>query len=425
MLSLLFTSLQTSFNTLLSKPFLLGAFLPVFLFLSACTALAAHVGGAAGAWMTALNPVQSTGGALTWGVVAAAAVVFGLSVIVSGLSSFLLELLEGKHLGRLEPWFYKAELARFRSLEGDLRKWEREQRLFDFAPAGAASTLAPWQDIILQMQKAYRRSLAAAKAKTAPPLLPAFEPPSITAVVSKRMNGQLLTLAELDAAKSDVISAFSANRRNASDLQDLVIDAVQFGRERLVLEIHRLRALRHFQFPIVANSKRGDNSLNVTAATRMGNITRTIRSYSLDRYNLDLNVFWTRLQGAMVKEKDGLTTMQDGKTQVDFLVSLFWLTCLFTALWSVLLMFVTPRPGLFLAVAILGPVLARCLYLAACQNYMVFADLVRSSIDLYRTDLIDQLRLNRPPGSREEQVMWQRVGGWIGYANDSDITYKP
>jgi hypothetical protein len=432
MLSLLFTSLQTSFNTLLSRPFLLGAFLPVFLFLSACAAMAQQVGGTAARWMTALNPVQATSGSLSWGIVAAAAVVFGLSVIVSGLNSFLLELLEGKHLGWLEPWLYRAELARYNRLQSELTKCERELRRFDVPPAAAVAPAPPWQGMITQMQNAYNAGPAAPAAQAGPaahaaaaPPPPTSEPHSVSLVLGKRRKGQLLTFAELDAAKNDVVLSFQAGHARADPMQDDVLDAVQYGRERLLLEIHRLRALQQFQFPVVANSRRGANSLNVIAATRIGNITRTIRSYSLDRYSLDLNIFWTRLQGAMVKEKDGLSAMQDSKTQVDFLVSLYWLTCLFILLWSFLLIAVTPNPALFLWVSIAGPLLARTFYLAACQNYIVFADLVRGAIDLYRTDLIDQMRLSRPPGNREEHAMWMRVGGWIGYANDTDMNYKP
>jgi hypothetical protein len=241
----------------------------------------------------------------------------------------------------------------------------------------------------------------------------------------KRQLGVLLTFAELRAAETALTPLLKAGLTPELDrLKDEMVDAIQYGRERLLLEANRLHHVRQLQFPLAPTSQGRARSLNTLAPTRMGNITRTIRSYALGRFHLDLNIFWTRLQGAMGKEKDGLAALQDAKVQVDFLVALFWLTGLFVGLWGILLIGVTPRPWDFLAVVILGPIAARCLYLAACQNYLVFADQMRSAIDLYRTDLIDQLHLPRPSGNREEQDMWDRVGGWLGYADECDINYK-
>jgi hypothetical protein len=258
-----------------------------------------------------------------------------------------------------------------------------------------------------------------------PPAGKVVIPKPVQAALRKRQLGRLLTFAELAAAEAALTPLLRRGLTPALDrLKDEMADAIQYGRERLLFETNRLLNLRQLQFPVVPAAQGRARSLNTLGPTRMGNITRTIRSYALGRFHLDLNIFWTRLQGSMIKEKDGLAALQDAKVQVDFLVSLFWLTGLFVVLWGGLLIVITPRPTDFLAVAILGPIAARCLYLAACQNYLLFADQMRTAIDLYRTDLIDQLHLPKPSGNREEQAMWDRVGGWLGFADECDINYK-
>jgi hypothetical protein len=411
MLSVLFSSLQTSLNTIFSKPFLMGSLLPLVLFVAACTAMAYRVGGTVQAWVASINPAGATASAAPWNVAAALAVVFGAAVILSGLNGFLLELLEGKHiewLGWLARWLQAGELDRFQRIDRDMGRCQYELHRFDAAPPAGGVTA--WRVLIFRLQAPPPPGARAAAVTI---------PVDVTRVLRKRRSGGILAFHELSKAQA-ALSAELARGLTADliHLKNHLVEAIQYGRERLLLEVNRLHVVRQLQFPF-----QPDRAV-VLAPTRMGNITRTIRSYALDRYHLDLNIFWTRLQGSMVKEKDGLAALQDAKVQVDFLVSLFWLTWLFVAVWGGILIKVAPRPGDFLAVVILGPIAARILYLTACQNYLLFADQMRSAIDLYRTDLIDQLHLPRPSGNREEQALWDRAGGWLGYADECEINYN-
>jgi len=124
------------------------------------------------------------------------------------------------------------------------------------------------------------------------------------------------------------------------------------------------------------------------------------------------------------KEDSFNSTISDSKIQVDFLVSLFVLTVIFTVFWSAYCLWVQPAPIEFLLVAALGPVAARLLYLATCQNYLVFADLMRSSVDHFRFALLDDLHIRKPSGNREEVFLWRLLGGWMGYGNDVNVTFK-
>ena len=52
---------------------------------------------------------------------------------------------------------------------------------------------------------------------------------------------------------------------------------------------------------------------------------------------------------------------------------------------------------------------ARLFYLAATENYVAFGELVRSSIDLYRFELVDALRVARPRSLRDERALWHAL----------------
>jgi hypothetical protein len=66
----------------------------------------------------------------------------------------------------------------------------------------------------------------------------------------------------------------------------------------------------------------------------MGNVANTIQSYAEQRYKLNFEVFWTRMQRAIQKDKDFGPILQQAKTQLDFLVSCTSLTVVWWLVWS-------------------------------------------------------------------------------------------
>jgi hypothetical protein len=145
------------------------------------------------------------------------------------------------------------------------------------------------------------------------------------------------------------------------------------------------------------------------APTAFGNVAESMHGYAFSRYHLDLVTFWSRLQSLLQKQKDFFATLQDAKTQLDFLVASIFLSALTTLVWVVVLPVWSDAVGLFLMVALLGPLVTRLLYLTGVENYMAFADVVRTAVDLYRFDLFDALHVARPSGVRDERVLWEAL----------------
>jgi len=63
--------------------------------------------------------------------------------------------------------------------------------------------------------------------------------------------------------------------------------------------------------------------------------------------------------------------------------------------------------------------------LLGCRAYSVFADLMRSCIDLFRFKVLSDLHMPLPPGLEEEKSMWQDLANLMGYENSTSIAGKP
>jgi len=435
-LGALLSSLQTSLGQLFSKAFVLGSFLPMLLFLGVSLWFATALGGAAQSWAAAVSPLLavSTTSAVgaTWRITLWLLAVVGLSLIWSGLNGFLLELLEGKHLGVLSRVLYAAQLHQATEIDRKIQEYRRTLRELEYEGPAAAS---PAVHSKLKSRLTDARSVGMTNVNTAYPAHPwewlwsiasgKHAARELTRVRWRRVTGQVNTLQTLAPAVDGLERELKVGRSTPLEFDHVeLLTAIDDARERLRFEVQRLVNLRQFTYPTVSNANRGETALTVLAPTRLGNLTRTIRSYALDRYGMDLEIFWTRLQRVLQKDTAFYSTLSDAKSQVDLLVSLFCLTVLFSVFSSIYSLFVQPAPRAFLIAATLGPISARLLYLAACQNYLVFADLMRSSVDQFRFDLLAALHGQKPPGNREEILLWRLLGGWMGYGNDADVTYK-
>ncbi len=113
-------------------------------------------------------------------------------------------------------------------------------------------------------------------------------------------------------------------------------------------------------------------------------------------------------------------TLIDAKTQLDFLVSLFWLTAVFTIIWLVVLLYGRTSWLAFVLVGVIGAGLAYLWYAIAKQNYLAFADILRTSIDLFRFDLLKELHVRLPSSSDHERKTWEQLNYLIGHGGPTE-----
>jgi hypothetical protein len=173
------------------------------------------------------------------------------------------------------------------------------------------------------------------------------------------------------------------------------------------------------------NEREFNYSTYKLAPTTMGNIAESVRGYAMSRYAINLDPFWSRLQKILQNDEKFYASLLDAKTQLDFLISLFWLTVIFTAIWLPVLFYLRRSVFLFLVIGIGGPVLSMLWYKIALQNYRAFADILRTSVDLYRLDLLSALHIRLPAGNEHERRIWEELNQIIGYGDDAlKVSYQ-
>jgi hypothetical protein len=143
--------------------------------------------------------------------------------------------------------------------------------------------------------------------------------------------------------------------------------------------------------------------------TRLGNALRAAESYPGDeqRWGIDAAFWWPRLY--LIMPDSARNQVDNARASLDQLVVLTMLSAAFGVVSLAL-----SCAGLNLAVglgcAAGALLLSRCSYLAAVTAAGVFGELVRSSYDLFRGDLLGKLGWPMPSTLAAERKLWAALG---------------
>lgn len=342
----------------------------------------------------AVGPVQQT-----YLLVTALISVSVLAYFLSSINLLLRELLEGKHLPnwgwvrRMLPDYQRKTLF---AMESRIEQIAKE--IIDLKPQ-----IKLWKQELIDARHAGKgndpKSLEAAQAAVA-----ALEEAqaAVAALEEKFASRAVVDQRDLQPAVAAVGSALRLNDANAvpavNGLHVTLSKRLDEAVRRLRGEINRLSAERQFTF----DSERVE-------ATTLGNIARTAPSYAADRYGMNLDALWTRLQKVLQDNDKFYQSVLDAKTQLDFLVNFWWLTASTTLFWLPALALSSRTVFWFLGISVAGPLLALLWYRLAARAYGVFSDILRSAVDLYRFDLLKSLHLPLPQGLGDEKELWEQL----------------
>jgi hypothetical protein len=413
-----------------SKSYWLGSMIPLLLFLFANGVMinrhSTHATAVA-AWLTRVEDLKTT--ALQYSLLLG--LVLAVAYLLSMMSSALLELLEGKHVGPLRGLLYAEQWRRLANLD-------RAYRTSIDEIAAVESARAKWEARLSAARKLGAGKPAMPVITWNVPVRPhVYARVRVAQIRFLRRHGYRIPADVLGKAIARVAeqlelhdAAGKMNRTLDAAQKDLVA-AIQYAIDRGQFERIRLLNERTFNFPgtraSAPDAEDAPATNSVLAPTRMGNIGRTMRSYALVTYQLDLDIFWTRLLGVLQKEGgEFLKSLQDTKAQVDCAVTLVWLSAAFTVSWVLALLYVFPdaTEREFQVVGLAGTLVTVGCYWLACQSYRAFADVLRSSIDLFRHKVLETLRLTPPYGLDEERELWRQLGNTIGYGGRESFVFK-
>jgi len=387
-------------SALLSKGAFLASFIPLLASLVANGALLAALHPPFRAWFLHRRTDAE--------YVFAAVIAFLIgSLIFFTLNTRLRELMEGRFWPRrLRGAFTRYEHNRLKLLNDTYTNLQRSRRVLRKAQEWTQSLKLARERLPKSRRRVYNRAGQSGSL--------------IRELSRRRVRGELIDPEELKVAVQRLRRELRVCQLTTElDGDQVELNAViNFTEAKVQQEIIRIFNDRQFNFPyapILAPT--------VLAPTAMGNIALSIRSYALSRYQLNIESFWTRLQKVMQNEPF-YAVLQDAKVQLDFLVSLFWLSIVSTGAWLVSLAVFGYSLWLYLAIALAGPCVIWALYRLALQNYRAFADLMRSAVDTYRMRLLKELHLPEPGGSREEAALWQALQDRMDYAKDFNLGYR-
>jgi hypothetical protein len=148
--------------------------------------------------------------------------------------------------------------------------------------------------------------------------------------------------------------------------------------------------------------------LNEVRPTRLGNIIRSAELYPFYRYNAESVILGPRMQALFPESY--LKVLEEAASSLEFLLVIATLGGFFS-ISSGLYLLITNAPWwIFLACFWGGFVLAIGAYSGSLNHARTYAEQLRSGFDLYRTELLKQMRLPLPDTLEEERELWESIG---------------
>lgn len=406
----MFGTVLEKLSTLLSKSFIIASFFPIVIFAAANGLMLYSTSASFRAFAKhQYDPSLGAKAALMVFVLCFLAIV---AYVFSPLNLTLRELLEGRHWPkRLSQWGQGRHIRRMDSIQR--RFTESKSNLRDL-------------DRFNQMggRLIESRNRGSGKSDFVPAANAAR---SVENLLAKRADARDISSQELEEASKELELALESGDADIVDPNSPYFSAS----ERLDRSQQDFfRVWKYLDNRVQAESIDLYNQLQFNyaqdevAPTAMGNTGLAARYYSESRYGLNLDVLWSRMQKVLQQDEKFYAMLQDAKTQLDFLVSMFWLTAIFCMTWTVTLLVVTRGYVQFLLIVVVGPWIAAGFYGLALQNQRAFADLLRGSVDMFRMQLLNQLHIPLPAKAEDERALWTLLGNRMGYDNhEKNLTF--
>jgi hypothetical protein len=407
MLSAFLNQIQSYF----SKYFLIGSFLPVLAF-AFLNGLIAYV--AFGEWQ-AWADKNLLGATVTGGAFLIAS--FGVAVLIaayvlSSLSTFLRRCLEGKWGPGVSRLFMPAQNRRRERLIQQMNEAAMEMADLE--------NVSLWQSEIRKAQEEGRRSHPGKPYVTPNPDKLAHH---LDRLEVTRRNYGVIVAKDLEELVEEITSRFrecDVDESEGLEAQNRRLGRlIEYSTETFAAQS---ASARYARLQNEFNSNFGAQDL---APTKMGNVANTIQSYALRRYHCNIELVWSNLQWVVQKDANAFASLQEAKTQLDFLIACCWLTLLSAIAWAIIFAWIEPSRVGFLAAALGGPLFAYMWYRAAAEQYRSFADVAMTSFDTFRFDLLKAMRLSIPADVEEERLIWANVDTLTAAGEERNFRYVP
>ena len=388
----MWTTLLGNFASWISKGFFFGSFLPLFVYLLLNGVIAYFLFESFHSWADANFWASENYSKFGVGVITFLGV-FVLAQVFSSLNNSLRRILEGRWPALFMNLFSGPEGLRRRRIEKGIEtaaklqsQLSKEQELFWIKELARASARGRNTSAYFLGNRNIEQTMSKLR--------------------SRRNRNQLIPYHSLKDGFAQLETALGTHnsdkkcgdRQLLADLHGEFVRIVALAREHAEVEHLRLHTEKLLTF---------GQSLG---PTRMGNIANAVQGFIARRYGCNLDLFWSNLQLTLQKDKDAYATLTEAKTMLDFHVSCTWLTVFSFLLWACILRFSSPQPSWFVVVALSGPLVCYLIYRVATAQYRSFADVVMTSFDMSRFELLSRLHVAMPSDSEDEREIWEALG---------------
>ena len=161
-------------------------------------------------------------------------------------------------------------------------------------------------------------------------------------------------------------------------------------------------------------------ALNTVKATALGNIIESYQQYPSKRYQMESGIFWGRLRNVM--PDDYLATVQEPRILLDFALAMASLAAAYCLLALLFGPWIWYKPALWFSLAAASMVLSYFFYRIGVNAAYQHGELIRSSYDLFRLDLMEVLGLPHPANLLVEQAQWAEFSRLAVYGTAANFT---
>ena len=153
--------------------------------------------------------------------------------------------------------------------------------------------------------------------------------------------------------------------------------------------------------------------------TRLGNILKNAERYPFDRYEIHAVLIWPRLYNLFSERF--IRTMAEARSSLDFMLVVSTLSSIFAIGTGTYLVIVKASGWIFLLCFWGGLFLAWLAYKAALVNALLYAQQIKTGFDLYRNELLKQMRIELPQNPSEEIKIWDKVNQLL-YSGNTTVS---
>jgi hypothetical protein len=171
--------------------------------------------------------------------------------------------------------------------------------------------------------------------------------------------------------------------------------------------------------------------------TRFGNILRAAELYS-ERYGIDAVALWPKLVSAIPDSNGIMDKINEANNQCQFLLNgallatLFSIMCMIAAIYESSVWWASRMSNIsnrnlvmfYVVLMILAIILARFFYEASLFNVEKFGEMIRTTYDLHRFNLLEALHLDLPHNLADEKKTWRKLSNfYIGNLDYEEPNY--